>query len=68
MVILVERIHIPAMSTIGYGHGIDKESGRDVEFIADHRPLRNLGEALRESDEPIEAEVEDWQVIRIGEV
>lgn len=68
MVVLVTRVSIPAMSTVGYGYGTDKESGRDVEFIGDHRPMRHLGEALRESEEPLEAVIEEDQVIRIGEL
>ena len=62
MIVTVDRVSIPAWSTIGYGYGYDTD-GNEVSFVGDHRPLRHLGEALAEADEPIEVELEDWQVI-----
>ena len=64
MTITLERITIPAWSTIGYGYGVD-EDGRRVRFVGDHSPLRQLGEALAGADEPILVEVEPWQVLAI---
>jgi hypothetical protein len=43
--ITVYRVNIPAMSTIGYGFGKD-ENGVDVMFVGDHRPMRDIGEAI----------------------
>lgn len=65
MRVLVTNVHIPAWSTLGYGKGIDEE-GDEVAFVGDHRPMRDLGEALRDSEEPIEAEVGDAQLIPVG--
>ena len=66
MTLTLERITIPADSTIGYGLGVD-EDGRRVRFAGDHRPLRHLGEALAVAEEPILVEVDDWQVLSIEE-
>ena len=66
LTVSVERVTIPAGSTIGYGLGVD-EQGNLVRFVGDHRPLRQLGEALAGADEPIEVEVADWQVLSIEE-
>jgi hypothetical protein len=44
-VITVTQISIPAMSTIGYGFGTD-EDGNEVEFVGDHRPMRDIGDAI----------------------
>lgn len=61
MRVQVYRVSIPAMSTIGYGEGLD-EADRRVTFIGDHRPMRDLGRALPHATEPIYAEVEPWQI------
>ena len=66
MTITLNRVTIPAWSTIGYGLGVD-EDGRRVRFAGDHRPLRHLGEALAVAEEPILVEVDDWQVLSIEE-
>jgi hypothetical protein len=57
----VYRVSIPAMSTIGYGEGLD-EADRRVTFLGDHRPMRDLGRALPHATEPVYAEVEPWQI------
>ena len=62
MTVTLERVVVPAGSTIGYGCGID-EDGCRVSFVGDHRPLRHLGEALAGATEPITVEVEDWQIV-----
>lgn len=63
MRVRVFRVSIPAVSTIGYGQGIDIETGDEIRFCGDHRPLRDLGEALRSASEPPEVEVEPWQIL-----
>jgi hypothetical protein len=65
MILTVHRITIPPMSTIGYGMGRD-EHGVLYQFCGDHRPMRYLGERLSlrvEDGDPIQVEVEDWQVV-----
>jgi len=52
MTLTLEGITIPACSTIGYGYGVD-EDGCPGRFVADHRPLRQLGEGLVAAGEPI---------------
>jgi hypothetical protein len=46
----VTSVHIPAMSTIGFGDGyvLTGECGHlwRVSFVGDHRMMRDLGEAL----------------------
>jgi len=56
-------VSVPAMSTIGYGEGIETETGEEIRFCGDHRPLRDLGEALRYASEPPEVEIESWQIL-----
>ena len=63
MHVQVLSISIPAMSTIGYGYGTEIETGEEIRFCGDHRSLRNLGEALRYASEPLEAEIEPWQIL-----
>jgi hypothetical protein len=63
MRVRVVRVSVPAMSTIGCAQGIDFETGEEVRFCGDHRPLRDLGEALRSASEPLVAEIEHWQVL-----
>jgi len=56
-------VSVPAMSTIGYGEGIETETGEEIFFCGDHRPLRDLGNALRYASEPPEVEIESWQIL-----
>ena len=63
--IQVTRVTIPAGSTIGFGEGIDEE-GRTVKFVGDHRQMYHVGMALS-GDEPVEVELEDWQIQSITE-
>ena len=66
MLVRVTRVHIPEMSTIGYGYGTDL-NGRPVQFAGDHRPMYNLGEEIvtryMEGNEAPLVEVEDWQIV-----
>jgi hypothetical protein len=63
MRVQVFGVSIPALSTIGYGYGISVESGAEIQFCGDRRPLRNLGEALRDAIEPPVVEIESWQIL-----
>ena len=47
--------------TIVVFSGLDDE-GRDHWFAADHRPAQAIVAAL-EDDEPVEVEVEPWQLV-----
>ena len=62
MRVRVFKVSTPAMSTIGYGYGINIETGAEIQFCGD-RPLRNLGEALRGASEPPVVEIESWQIL-----
>lgn len=70
MRLTVRAIKIPAMSTIGYGLGVNEE-GKVIEFVGDHRPMRHLGESLKalaEAGEPApEVDVDDWQIVGVRE-
>ena len=66
MTLTLNQVSIPAGSTIGFGLGVD-EDGRRVRFAGDHHPLRQLGQALADADEPILVEVESWQVVAVEE-
>jgi hypothetical protein len=64
MRILVQQIIIRAMSTIGYGAGVDLADGQRVCFYGDHRPLADIQKALDlKAGVPVMATVENWQVI-----
>lgn len=68
--VTVERVTIPPMSTLGYGFGVDT-AGNRVSFAGDHRPMRDLGEAIAAAsarDELPQVELESWQVLSIEEV
>lgn len=58
--VTVERVSIPAMSSIGFGYG-RTEDGRYVEIAGDHRPMRDLGEAIA-ADGPQLATAPDYMV------
>jgi hypothetical protein len=64
MRVQVQRVSIPAWSTIGHGEGLD-EANRRVTFLGDHRPMRELGRALPNATEPVYAEVESWQLVEV---
>lgn len=65
MIVYVDAVSIPAMSTIGYGEGY-AEDGRRIRFAGDHRPMRHLGEVI--ADGPVAVEIEDWQILALVEV
>ncbi len=67
--VTVERINIPPMSTTGYGWGRD-EDGNTISFFGDHRPMRDIGEAIqfaRDRDDLPVADVPDDVIIQIEE-
>lgn len=66
MIVKVDHVHIPAMSTIGVAHGTNA-NGEQVSFVGDHRPMRALGAALEQTQEPIEVDAADDQILRVGE-
>lgn len=63
--VAVNRVSVPAMSTIGYGYGTDVETGDEIKFAGDHRPMRDLGYAITQADEddPPEVELEGYQIL-----
>jgi hypothetical protein len=63
MNVRVFRIRIPAGSTIGYGNGIEVESGDEIHFCADHRAIRYVGEILREASQLPKVYIEPWQIL-----
>lgn len=63
MRVCVRRIQIPAFSTLGYGYGVEIETGSEVCFCGDHRPMRELGQMLTLAGESPVAIIESWQVI-----
>ncbi len=68
MRVTVFAVSIPAMSTIGYGSGLDDE-GNEVRFTGDHRPMRHIGEAVtsaRKDEELPVVSLEPWQILRIS--
>jgi len=62
VVVRVYRVHVPAMSTIGYGWGKTVD-GTVIEFAGDHRPMRELGEALVLAHAPLLITIEPWQIV-----
>ena len=63
MNVRVFRIRIPAESTIGYGYGVEVESGDEIRFCGDHRAIRHVGEILRYASELPEVFIEPWQIL-----
>jgi hypothetical protein len=54
--------------TIAIGFGTTDDGTVEVAFAGDWRPMMELGEAVAASAEPIETEIEDWQVLAIREI
>ena len=66
----VTRVHIPAMSTVGEGEGWTEQDGTiyRVWFAGDHRPMRDLGEALaryNDGDDEVIAVLPMWAIRNI---
>lgn len=66
--VTVDRIIIPVGSTIGYGFGRTDDGTVAVWFAGDYRPMAALGDAIAESDEPIEVDVPEWAILRRQEL
>jgi hypothetical protein len=68
MQVTVTHVNIPAWSTLGYGEGFGP-NGETVTFAGDHRPMRDLGEAVHAAtsreDLPV-VDLEDTQIIGIN--
>lgn len=67
MKVYVTFVHVPAMSTLGYGKGYTDDD-QEVAFVGDHRPMRDIGRALlrgerRNEVDPVIAEVDEHQLI-----
>lgn len=62
----VLSVSIPARSTVGVAEGYAVgECGQmfQVRFAGDHRPMRLLGEALRDAAEPLAIKVPEWAIL-----
>ena len=62
MRIQVYHVHIPALSTVGYGEGYDPRTGRSPSsgIIG---PCGTWAEPYRNATEPVYVEVEPWQIV-----
>ena len=60
----LRRVHIPALSTIGYGYG-QLEDGTSAVIIADRRAMEGIGRAIGEGKPPIVVYAE---VVATGEI
>ena len=58
------RVHIPALSTIGYGYG-QLEDGTSAVIVADQRAMLGIGQAIGEGKPPIVVYAE---VVATGEI
>jgi hypothetical protein len=65
--VVVERINVPAMSTIGYGYGKRVDTGQKITFAEGHRYMRHLGEELmqsyRDTGEQPTVQIEQWMIL-----
>ena len=69
MRVTVTRVNIPAMSTTGFGWGTN-EQGQTVQFVGDHRPLRDIGKLIQqarsEDDLPV-TDLNDYQIVEVSD-
>lgn len=63
----VTRIQIPAYSTLGWGEGlhVDATGTYLVVWAGDHRPMKDILDALRVTHDPLLVQIEQWQVQRM---
>jgi hypothetical protein len=71
--VMVDRVLIGGTTadpypTIGIGFGTTDDGTVQVAFAGDVRLMVALGDAVAASAEPIEVEVEDWQVLGVREI
>ena len=57
------QVKIPAMSTVGYGRGVD-DQGRLISFVGDHRSMRHVGHAV-ELEGEVPVEIEGYQIVEV---
>jgi hypothetical protein len=53
------------MSSLAYGYGKD-DAGKEVQFVGEHRPMRDIGEAIAAASSEEElptTQLEDYQII-----
>ena len=63
MEVYVYSISVPAISTIGYGYGLNCKTGDQIYFSGDHRSMRDLGDLLGLAENPPVALIEPYQVL-----
>lgn len=49
--------------TLAYGYGVDEDSGDEVKFAGDRRPMSVLAGAIEESGEDQPADVPEYAVL-----
>lgn len=52
-----------AFATVHVFDGIDVDTGDQIVFAVDHRPARDLREALSDPEVEVYAELEGWQIL-----
>lgn len=62
MIVIITSIRPNTGETVTVAEGV-REDGSPVTFAGDWRPMRDLARAFADIGEPIEVEIEDWQVI-----
>jgi len=63
MKVLVDRV-FPSRETVWLAEGTDPETGDRIAFAGDWRPLAHLAHDLGYAGCPLDADVDQWQVIR----
>lgn len=64
MKVRVSSVYIGYMATVGQGRGHVEGDGREVVFAGDHRPMREIGEAISHGKTVI-VDVEEWQILSL---
>ena len=65
MRVYVENLKLLSGSSVAVGIGRDA-NGVPLSFGGDHRAMRDIGEALAATGQPVAAEVDDWQLLSGG--
>lgn len=67
MMLQLEHVLPRPYSTVWFGFGRDVETGRELWFASDWRPMRDLAEALAADEDPdIVVEVPAWALFGPG--
>ena len=61
----LDYIQLLSGSPVAIGMGHDP-NGVPCSFCGDHRAMRDIGEALAATGQPVAAEVDDWQLLSGG--